>query len=167
MQITSQHRLETLFRRTSYAKSFRYIQSFTTKQNRFQDNFCTLDHILFSHTYCEWFSYIRVFNNEHITLFYLPIFPPQATPTISELLYPDILCIINLNAISASYDVKYIKELPGQQLLLLSKIFCHFGTTFKITIASSNQQSNANSRFQNHQVAHTVTPPNNPLPTHP
>ena len=95
MQITSQHRLEIFFERTSYADTFRYIQNIKPKQVRFQDIFYKLDHILFSHTCCELVFYIRDFDNEHIALFYLPIFPPQATPKIS---------------IPASYDIKYIKE---------------------------------------------------------
>ena len=57
------------------------------------------------------FFYIRDFNNEHIALFYLPMFPPQATPKLFELLYTDIVYTINLDAIPDSYDVKYIKEL--------------------------------------------------------
>ena len=37
MQITSQHRLEELFKRTLYADTFRYIQNFQPKQIGFQD----------------------------------------------------------------------------------------------------------------------------------
>ena len=90
MQITSQHRLEVLFRRTPYADKFRYIQNFKPKQIRFQDIFYNLDRLLYSHTCCEWVFYVRDFNNEHIALFYLPIFPPQAKPKHSEILYTDI-----------------------------------------------------------------------------
>ena len=46
--------------------------------------------------------YIRDFNNEHIALFYLPIFPSQATPKLSEVLYTDIVYTVNLDAIPAS-----------------------------------------------------------------
>ena len=55
--------------------------------------------------------YIRDFNNEHIALFYLHIFPPQAKPKLSDILYTDILYTINLDVIPASYDMKFIKEL--------------------------------------------------------
>ena len=70
-----------------------------------------LDHILYSHTCCKWVFYIRDFNNGHIDLFYLPIFPPQATPNFSEILYTDIVYTVNLDAIPASNDIKNIKEL--------------------------------------------------------
>ena len=101
---------------------FRYIQNFKPKQVRFQDIFYNLDHILYSHTCCEWVFYIRDFNNEHISLFYLPIFPPQATPKFSKILYTFILYTVNLDATPASYDIKYIKELlrldeQNQQIL--------------------------------------------------
>ena len=111
MHITSQHRLEVLFKRTPYADTFRYIQNFKPKEKRFQDIFCNLDHILYSHTCCEWVFYIRDFNNEHVALFYLPIFPQQATPKLSQALYTDIVYTINLDDIPASYDIKFIKEL--------------------------------------------------------
>ena len=111
MHITSQHRLEILFKRTPYADTFRYIQNFKPKQIRFQDIFYNLDHILYSHTCCEWVFYVRNFKNDHLALFYLPIFPPQATPKLSEILYNDIAYTVNLDAIPASYDIKYIKEL--------------------------------------------------------
>ena len=111
MHITSQHRLEILFQRTPYADTFRYIQNFKPKQIRFQDIFYNLDHILYSHTCCEWVFYIGDFHNDHLALFYLPIFPPQATPKLSEILYTDIVYTVNLDAIPASYDIKYIKEL--------------------------------------------------------
>ena len=57
------------------------------------------------------FFYIRDFNNEHTALFYLTIFPPQATSKLSETLYTEIVYTVNLDAIPASYDTKYIKEL--------------------------------------------------------
>ena len=41
MQITSQYRLEVLFKRTPYADTFRSIQNFKTKEVRFQDIFYT------------------------------------------------------------------------------------------------------------------------------
>ena len=110
MQITSQHRLEWLFRRISYADTIRYIQGFKTKQICFQDIFYNLDHILCSHTCCEWVLYIKDFNNEHIALFYLPIFPSQSISKIFELLYKDIEYNPKLGAIPASYDIKYIKN---------------------------------------------------------
>ena len=109
MQINSQHILEILFKRTSYADTFRYIRIFKPKEIRFQDIFYNLDHILYSHTCCELF-YITDFNYEHIVLFHLPIFPHQATPKLSELLYTDIVYTINYDAFPASYDIKYIKE---------------------------------------------------------
>ena len=111
MHITSQHRLEILFKRTPYADTFRYIQNFKPKQIRFQDIFYNLDHILYSRTCCEWVFYIRDFHNDHLALFYLPMFPPQATPKLSEIPYTDIVYTVNLDAIPASYDIKYIKEL--------------------------------------------------------
>ena len=111
MHITSQHRLEVLFRRTAYADTFRYIQNFKPRQVRFQDIFYDLDHILYSHTCCEWVFFIRDFINEDIAIFYLPFFPPQATPKLSKFLYTDIVYTINLDTIPASYDIKYIKEL--------------------------------------------------------
>ena len=55
--------------------------------------------------------YIRGFNNKHIAFLYLPIFPPQATPKLSEILYTDIVYTVNLDAILASYDTKFFKEL--------------------------------------------------------
>ena len=55
--------------------------------------------------------YIRDLNNEHIALFHFPILPPQATPNLSEILYTDIVYTVNLDAIPASYDMKYIEEL--------------------------------------------------------
>ena len=55
--------------------------------------------------------YIKGFNNEHIDFFYLPIFPPQATPKLSEILFTDIVYTVNLDAIPASFDTKYFKEL--------------------------------------------------------
>ena len=109
MHITSQHRLEILFKRTHYADIFRYIQNFKPRQVRFKDIFYNLDHILYSHTCCEWVFYIRDFNNEHIALFYLPFFPPQAAPKLAECLYTDIVYTVNLDAIPASYDIKYNK----------------------------------------------------------
>ena len=72
--------------------------------------FYNLDHILCSHTCCEWVFYIRDFNNEHIALFYLPIFPPQEKPNLSEFLYTDLVYAINLDAIPA-YDIKNSKGL--------------------------------------------------------
>ena len=111
MHITSQHRLEVLFKRTPYADTFRFIQNFKPRQVWFQDIFYNLDHILYSHTCCEWVFYIRDFNNEHFALFYLIIFPPQATPQFSEILYTDIVYTVNLDAIRASYDIKCFKEL--------------------------------------------------------
>ena len=91
MHITSQHRLEVLFKKTPYADTFRHIQNFKPRQVRFQDIFYNLGQILYSHTCCEWVFYIRDCNNEQIALFYLPIFPPQATPKLSEILYKDIV----------------------------------------------------------------------------
>ena len=38
------------------------------------------------------------------------MFPLQATPKLSEFLYTDIVYNINLDAIPASYDIKFIKE---------------------------------------------------------
>ena len=111
MHITSQPRLEVLFKKTPYAYTFRYIQNYKPKQVRFQDIFYNLDHILYSHNCCEWVFSIRDFNNEHITLFYLPILPTQATPKLSETLYADIVYTVNLDAIPASYNINYIKEL--------------------------------------------------------
>ena len=111
MHITSRHRLEVLFKITPYADTFRYIQNFKPRQVRFQDIFYNLDRILYSHTCCEWVFYIRDFNNEHIALFYLPIFPPQATTKLSEIPYTDTVYNVNLDAIPASYDIKHIKEL--------------------------------------------------------
>ena len=55
--------------------------------------------------------YNRDFNNEHNALFFLPISTPQATPKFSEILYKDIVYTVNLEAIPASYDIKYNKEL--------------------------------------------------------
>ena len=106
MQITSHHRLEVMFKRTPYADTFRYIE-----EVRFQDVFYNPDHILYSHTCCEWVFYIRDFNNEHIALFYLPIFPPQATPELSEIFYTDFVYTVNLDATPASFDIKNFKEL--------------------------------------------------------
>ena len=67
--------------------------------------------MLYSHNLCEWVFHRRDFNNEHIALFYLPIFPQQATTKISEPLYTDIVQTIYHDAIPASFDIKYIKEL--------------------------------------------------------
>ena len=111
MQITSQRRLEGLVKRTPYADIFRYIQNFKPKQVRFQDIFYNLNHVLYSHTCCQLVFYIRDFNNEHIALFYLPIFPPQTTPKLSEILHTYIVKTVNLDAIPASCEIKYIKEL--------------------------------------------------------
>ena len=111
MHISSHYRLEVLFKGTPYLDTFRYIQKFKPKQVHFQNIFYNLDHILYSHTCSEWVFYIRDFNNEPIALFCLPIFPPQATPKLSEILYTDIVYTVNLDAIPASYDIKYIKEL--------------------------------------------------------
>ena len=104
MHITSQHRLEVLFKRTPYADTVRYFQNFKNKQVRFQNIFYNLDHKLYSHTCCEWVFYIRDFNNEHIAFFYLLIFPPQATPKLSEIIYTDIVYTINLDATRASCE---------------------------------------------------------------
>ena len=98
MQITSQQRLEVLLKRTLYADTFLYIQNFKPKQIRFQIIFYNLDHILYSHTCCEWVFYIRDFNKEHMALFYLIIFPPQATPKLSEILHTDIVYTVNINS---------------------------------------------------------------------
>ena len=111
MHITSQQRLEVLFKRSRYADTFRYIPNFKPRQVRFQAIFYNIHHILYSHTCCEWVFYIRDFNNEHIALFYLPNSPSQSTPKLSENLYTDIVSTLNLDAIPASYDIKYIKEL--------------------------------------------------------
>ena len=99
------------FKRTAYADTFRYIPNFKTKQIRFEDFFYNLDCILCSHICCERIFYIRDFKNEHIALFYLSMFPPQVTSKLSELLYTDNVYSINIDAIPASYDIKYIKEL--------------------------------------------------------
>ena len=109
MQNNSQHRLDVSFRRTPYADTFRYTQSFKTQQIRFQDIFSYLDHILYSHTCFEWVFYIRDFNNEQFDLFYLPNYPPPANIKITESLYANIVFTINLDAIPAAYDLKYIK----------------------------------------------------------
>ena len=111
MQISSQRRLEILFKKTPYTDTFIYIQDFKPKQIRFQDIFNYLDYILYSHTWCEWVFYIGDWNNKHIALFYLPILPPQATPQISDFLYTDIIYTINLDASPACYCTKYIKKL--------------------------------------------------------
>ena len=100
-----------MFKRTPYADTFSYIQNLKSKQVRLQDIVYNLDHILYSHTCCEWVFYNRDFDNEQIAIFYLPIFRPQGTPKLSELLYTDILYYINLDAIPASYDIKHNKEL--------------------------------------------------------
>ena len=102
-----------MFKRTPYADTFRYTQNFKPKQIRFQDIIYNIDHFLFSHTCREWVFYVRNFNNEHIALFYFPIFPPPLTPKLSEILYTDIEYTINLDAIPASYDKKIIKEFLG------------------------------------------------------
>ena len=102
MHVISQHRLEVLFKRTPYADTFRYIRNFKTRQVRFQDIFYNFHHILYSYTCCERVFYIRDFNNEHIALFCLPIFPPQATPKLSKILYTEIVYSVNLDAILAS-----------------------------------------------------------------
>ena len=109
MHITSQHRLEVLFKRTSYADTFRYTQNFKPRQVRL--SFTTLITFYVHKLVVNGFFYFRDFNNENIALFYLPIFPPQATPKLSEILYTDIVYTVNLDAIPASYDIKYIKEL--------------------------------------------------------
>ena len=111
MQITSQCRIKVLFKRTTYAYTFRFIQNFKPKQVRFQDFFYNLDHTLYSHTCCDWVFYIRSFNNEHITLFYFTFFLPQATPKLPEILDSAIVYTVNLDNIPASYDIKYITEL--------------------------------------------------------
>ena len=106
MPITSQHRLEILFKGTPYADTFKYIQNFKHKQIRFQKILYNLDHILQSHTCCDWVFYFRDVNNEHIAFFYL-----QATPTISEILCTNIVFTVNLDALPSSYKIIYIKEL--------------------------------------------------------
>ena len=111
MHKTSPHRLEVLLKRTPCVDTFRYIQNFTPNQVRYQDVFYNLDHILHSHTCCEWVFYIRDFNNENIALFYLLIFHPRTTPKLSEILYTDIVYTVNLDGIPASFDIKYPKEL--------------------------------------------------------
>ena len=97
---------------TPCESTFRYIQNFKPKQVRFQDIFYNLDQILDSPTCCEWVFYILDFNNENIPLFYLSIFPPQATPKHYENIYTDIVYTVNIDAIPASYDIKYIKKTP-------------------------------------------------------
>ena len=77
-------------------------------KSAFEISFTTLI-IFYIHTLVVNGSYIRDFNNEHIALFHLPIFPPQATPQLSEFLYTDIVYTVNLDAIPASYDINYIK----------------------------------------------------------
>ena len=111
MQITFQHRNEVLFKRPPSAETFRYIPNFKPKQVRFKIfSIIWIFHILYSHTCCEWVFHTRDFNNEHIDLFYLPIFTPQATPKLSEILYTDIVYTVNLDALPASYDIKNIKK---------------------------------------------------------
>ena len=73
--------------------------------------FYNLYHILYSQTCCEWVFYIKDFSNDHIAIFYLPTFPTQARPKLSEILYTDIVYTVNIDAIPASYDIKYIIEL--------------------------------------------------------
>ena len=112
MQITSHHRLEVLFfSRTPNSGTVRYIQKFKTNRYVLKTFFCNLDHILSSHACCDCVFYIGDFNNEYTALFYLPIFPAQATPKISELLFWDIVYTINLDAIPATFDIKFIKVL--------------------------------------------------------
>ena len=110
MHITYQHRLEVLFKRTPYSDTFRYIQNFKPKQVRFQDEFYNLDHVLYPHTCSEWVFYITGFNNKHMALFYLPFFPAQATPKLSEILYTHIVYTVNLDAVPAFKDIKYIER---------------------------------------------------------
>ena len=87
MHITSQHRLQVLFKRTPYADTFRYIQNFEPQQVRFQKIFYNHDQILYSHTCWGWVFYIRDFKNERTHCYFLsPNFPPQATPKLSEIL---------------------------------------------------------------------------------
>ena len=108
MQITSRHRLEVLFKRIPYAHTFRYIQIFKPRQFCFREILITF----YIHTLiANEFFYIKDFNNEHIARFYFPFFPPQATSKLSEILYTDIVYTVNLDAIPASNDIKYIKEL--------------------------------------------------------
>ena len=103
--------MEVLFKRRPYTDTFRYVQNFKPNQIRLKDNFFNLDQILYSHTCCECVFYIRDFNSKHIALFFLPVFPPQATPKLSQLSYPDIVYTINLDAIPASYNINHIKKL--------------------------------------------------------
>ena len=76
IKITLKERLEVFFRRSPYADTFRKVQSFQTKQTRFQDIFYNLDHNRYSHSCSEWVFYVRDFNNEYIAVLYLPIFQP-------------------------------------------------------------------------------------------
>ena len=113
MQITSQHRLEVLFKRTPYAETFRYIQNFKPKEVRFQDIFYKPDHILYSHMCCKWFSLLET-SITNTLLFSISQFfhhKQHQTPKLSEILYTDIVYTVNLDAIPASYHIKYIKEL--------------------------------------------------------
>ena len=110
MQITSQDRLEVLFGRTPFAETFWFIQNFKSKQILSQDIFYNVDHILYC---CERLSYIRDFNKIKIALFYLPTFPPQVTTKKSDFFYTNIVYTINLDAILASNDINYIKELAN------------------------------------------------------
>ena len=73
--------------------------------------FYNIDQILTSRACCECVFYTRNFNNHNIALFSSPKFPPQASPKILELLYSDLKYTINLEAIPASYDIKYIRDL--------------------------------------------------------
>ena len=49
MRITSQQRLEVLFRRTPFADTFQYIKNYKTKRICLQDIFYNLDHTIFPH----------------------------------------------------------------------------------------------------------------------
>ena len=56
--------------------------------------------------------YIKNFNKEVIALFFLSIFSPHSKSKTAETLYNDIVYTLNLDAIPASYDIKYTKDLP-------------------------------------------------------
>ena len=111
MPTTYQQRLEILYKRTSYADTYRIITNFTTKWIKLKISYTNADKVLYSNKYCGRDCYIRNSNNDFIALYFLLMFAPQAIPKLSKILHTDIVHTLNWDAIPSSHNIKHIGAL--------------------------------------------------------
>ena len=98
MPTTYQQRLEILYKRTSYADTYRITTNFTTKWIKLTISYTNVDKVLYSNKCCGRDCHIRISNNDFIALYFLPMFAPQAIPKLSKILHTDIVHTLNWDA---------------------------------------------------------------------